>query len=64
MQEKKKSAKKVIREIKRNTRRKFSAEEKIRIVLEGKPQRDRSATYNLPDLSRLRTKAGFAFLNL
>jgi transposase len=35
MQQKKKSAEKVIREIKRNTRRKFSAEEKIRIVLEG-----------------------------
>ena len=35
MQEKKKSAEKIIREIKRNTRRKFSAEEKIRIVLEG-----------------------------
>ena len=35
MQKKKKSAEKVIREIKRNTRRKFSAEEKIRIVLEG-----------------------------
>jgi transposase len=35
MQEKKKSAEKVIKEIKRNTRRKFSAEEKIRIVLEG-----------------------------
>ena len=35
MQKKKKSAEKVIREIKRNTRRKFSAEEKIRIVMEG-----------------------------
>ena len=35
MQQKKKSAEKIIREIKRNTRRKFSAEEKIRIVLEG-----------------------------
>ena len=35
MEKKKKSAEKVIREIKRNTRRKFSAEEKIRIVLEG-----------------------------
>jgi transposase len=35
MEQKKKSADKVIREIKRNTRRKFSAEEKIRIVLEG-----------------------------
>lgn len=35
MEQKKKSSEKVIREIKRNTRRKFSAEEKIRIVLEG-----------------------------
>ena len=35
MQQKKKSAEKIIKEIKRNTRRKFSAEEKIRIVLEG-----------------------------
>lgn len=35
MERKKKSAEKTIREIKRNTRRKFSAEEKIRIVLEG-----------------------------
>ncbi len=35
MQQKKKSTEKIIREIKRNTRRKFSAEEKIRIVLEG-----------------------------
>jgi transposase len=31
----KKSPEKVVREIKRRTRRKFSAEEKIRIVLEG-----------------------------
>jgi transposase len=35
MQKKKKSAEKIIKEIKRNTRRKFSSEEKIRIVLEG-----------------------------
>lgn len=35
MQQKKRSAEKIIKEIKRNTRRKFSAEEKIRIVLEG-----------------------------
>lgn len=35
MQKKKRSAEKIIKEIKRNTRRKFSAEEKIRIVLEG-----------------------------
>lgn len=35
MEKKKKSAEKAIKEIKRNTRRKFSAEEKIRIVLEG-----------------------------
>ena len=35
MQKKKKSADKIIKEIKRNTRRKFSSEEKIRIVLEG-----------------------------
>ena len=35
MEQKKKSAEKIIREIKRNTRRKFSSEEKIRIVLEG-----------------------------
>lgn len=35
MQKKKQSAEKIIKEIKRNTRRKFSAEEKIRIVLEG-----------------------------
>ena len=35
MQKKKKSAEGIIKEIKRNTRRKFSSEEKIRIVLEG-----------------------------
>lgn len=35
MQKKKKSAEKIIKEIKRNTRRKFSSEEKIRILLEG-----------------------------
>ena len=35
MDKKKKSAEKVIKEIKRNTRRKFSAEEKIRIIMEG-----------------------------
>lgn len=35
MQKKKNSTEKIIKEIKRNTRRKFSAEEKIRIVLEG-----------------------------
>ena len=29
------STEKVVREIRRNTRRKFSAEDKIRIVLEG-----------------------------
>lgn len=32
---KKKSAAKVVKEIKRRTKRKFSAEEKIKIVLEG-----------------------------
>jgi transposase len=31
----KKSSEKLIRDIKRNTRRKYSAEEKIRIVIEG-----------------------------
>ena len=31
----KKSPEKVVREIKRKTRRKFTAEEKIRIILEG-----------------------------
>ena len=35
MEKKKKSAEKAIKEIKRNTRRKFTAEEKIRIVIEG-----------------------------
>ena len=35
MQKKKKSAEGIIKEIKSNTRRKFSSEEKIRIVLEG-----------------------------
>ena len=35
MQHKKKSSESLIREVKRRTRRKFSAEEKIRIVLEG-----------------------------
>jgi transposase len=33
--EKKDSAEKAVREIRRKTRRRFSAEEKIRIVLEG-----------------------------
>ena len=33
--EKKDSAEKAVRDIRRKTRRKFSAEEKIRIVLEG-----------------------------
>jgi transposase-like protein len=33
--EKKESAEKAVREIRRKTRRRFSAEEKIRIVLEG-----------------------------
>ena len=33
--EKKASAEKVVREIRRKTRRRFSAEEKIRIVIEG-----------------------------
>ena len=32
---KKKNPEKVVREIKRKTRRKFTAEEKIRIILEG-----------------------------
>ncbi len=32
---KKKSAKSIVKDIKRQTRRKFSSEEKIRIVLEG-----------------------------
>ena len=35
MYEQNKNPKKVIKEIQRQTRRKFSAEEKIRIVLEG-----------------------------
>ena len=34
-QEKKKPAEKIVKEIKRRTRRNFSAEEKIRIVIEG-----------------------------
>jgi len=36
-EKKKKGPEAVVREIKRNTRRKFSSEEKIRIVLEGLP---------------------------
>ena len=35
MSKKKKSAESIIKDIKRRTRRKFSAEEKIRIVIEG-----------------------------
>jgi transposase len=34
----KKSSEKLIRDIKRNTRRKYSAEEKIRIVIEGRSE--------------------------
>ena len=36
--EKKASAEKAVREIRRKTRRRFSAEEKIRIVIEGLPR--------------------------
>ena len=42
--EKKNSPEAIVREIKRNTRRKFSSEEKIRIVLEGLRGEDSIAT--------------------
>ena len=44
MYEQNKNPKKVIKEIQRQTRRKFSAEEKIRIVLEGLRGEDSIAT--------------------
>jgi len=43
-QKKKKSPEAIVREIKRKTRRKFSSEEKIRIVLEGLKGEDSIAT--------------------
>ena len=43
-EKKKKSPEAVVREIKRKTRRKFSSEEKIRIVLEGLKGEDSIAT--------------------
>jgi hypothetical protein len=52
------SAEKAVREIRRKTRRKFSAEEKIRIVLEGlRGEEARSACWAIPSVRRPRAKS-------
>jgi transposase len=57
--EKKETAEKAVREIRRKTRRRFSAEEKIRIVIEGLRGEEsiasrHSAAYSRKFLTRMR----------